>query len=94
MNKYAMIGYYPNEVSGGVYAVGNEGVTTEEAKEHAAREHLELFQLFPLKGQQSGPHRFYRRNENGNYVHGRSREFAARLSGYVGGLIEEDEANK
>lgn len=32
MHKYAMIGYYPREISGQVYAVGNEGVTINEAK--------------------------------------------------------------
>ena len=90
--KYAMIGYYPNEVSGGVYAVGNEGVTAKEAKEQAAEEDLELYQLFPLRGKQSGPHQLYRRQEDGTYKQGRSREFAARLSGYVGGLIANDEA--
>ncbi|MDP9476830.1 MAG: hypothetical protein M3R38_14280 [Actinomycetota bacterium] len=36
MHKYAMIGYYPIEVSGQVYAVGNEGVTVDEVKERAA----------------------------------------------------------
>jgi hypothetical protein len=56
MKKYAMIGYYPSDVGGGVYAVGNEGVTVAEAKEHAAKEGLELFQVFPLQGQESGPH--------------------------------------
>jgi hypothetical protein len=94
MNKYAMIGYYPNAVSGGVYAVGNEGVTVDEAKEHATREDLECFQLFPLRAKPTGPHRFYRRDEDGQYKHGRSREFAARLSGYVGSLIEKDVAGK
>ncbi len=94
MNKYAMIGYYPNDVSGQVYAVGNEGVTVDEAKEHAAREGLELFQLFPLRDKPTGPHRFYRRDEDGEYKHGRSREFAARLSGYVARLIEKDEAGE
>lgn len=93
--KYAMIGYYPNEVSGGVYAVGNEGVTTRKAKELAAKEDLELFQLFPLQGKETGQHQFYRRNEHGEYKQGRSREFAARLSGYVGRLIiEKDEAGE
>ena len=92
MKKYAMIGYYLSDVGGGVYAVGNEGVTVAEAKEHAATEGLELFQLFPLQRHESGPHQFYRRQEDGTYKQGRSREFAARLSGYVGSLIEEDEA--
>ncbi len=90
--KYAMIGYYPNEVSGGVYAVGNEGVTTQEAHERAVEEDLELFQLFPLRGQPTGQHRFYRRQVDGAYKQGQSREFAARLSEYVGGLIEKDDA--
>ena len=88
-----MIGYYPQQVHGQVYAVGNEGVTVEEAKEHAAKEGLELFQLFPLPGE-GGGHRFFRRQEDGSYKQGRSREFAARLSGYVGSLIEKDEAGK
>ncbi len=92
--KYAMVGYYPSDVSGGVYAVGNEGVTTQEAKERAAEEGLELFQLFPLRGKPTGNHRFYRLKEDGNYEHGRSREFAARLSEYVGSLIEKDEASE
>jgi hypothetical protein len=94
MKKYAMIGYYPDGVSGQVYAVGNDGVTVEEAKEHAAKEDLELFQLFPLPGEEVGPHQFYRRQEDGKYKQGRSREFAARLSEYVGGLIKKDEAGK
>jgi hypothetical protein len=94
MNKYAMIGYYPDLDKGGVYAVGNEGVTVKKAKELAAKEDLELFQLFPLQGKQSGPHQLYRRKEDGGYKQGRSREFAARLSGYVGRLIEKDEAIK
>jgi hypothetical protein len=89
-----MIGYYPNDVSGQVYAVGNEGVTVDEAKEHATREGLEMYQLFPLRYKPTGQHLFRRRNEDGDYVQGRSREFAARLSGYVGGLIEKDEADK
>ncbi len=92
MHEYAMIGYYPS--GGGVYAVGNEGVTVKEAKELAAKEGLELFQLFPLQGKESGPHQFYRRQEDGTYKQGRSREFAARLSGYVGALIEKDEAGQ
>ena len=91
MPKYAMIGYYPLHVSGQVYAVGNEGVTVEEAKERAAEKGLEMFQLFPLPGE-GGGHRFYRLHENGKYAQGQSRYFAARLSGYVGGLIEKDEA--
>jgi hypothetical protein len=38
MQEFAMIGYYPPDVGGGVYAVGNEGVTLEEAKQvHAPR---------------------------------------------------------
>lgn len=92
--KYAMIGYYPNEVSGGVYAVGNEGVTAQEAKEQAAEEDLELYQLFPLRGKETGQHQLYRRQEDGTYKQGRSREFAARLSGYVGRLIEKNEASE
>jgi hypothetical protein len=92
--KYAMVGYYPNDVSGGVYAVGNEGVTTQEAKKRAAEEGLELFQLFPLRGKPTGDHRFYRLKEDGSYKRGESREFAARLSGYVGSLIEKDEASE
>ncbi len=92
--KYAMVGYYPNDVSGGVYAVGNEGVTVKEAKERAAEEGLELFQLFPLRGKPTGDHRFYRLEEDGSYKRGESREFAARLSGYVGGLIEEAKADQ
>ncbi len=94
MKKFAMIGYYPNSVSGGVYAVGNEGITLEDAKELAAEESLELFQLFPLKDKETGQHQFYRRQEDGSYKQGRSREFAARLSGYVGSLIEKDEAGE
>lgn len=91
MYKYAMIGYYPNEIRGQVYAVGNEGVTTKEARRLAAEEGLEMYQLFPLPGE-GGGHRFYRRKDDGGYKQGRSREFAARLSAYVGGLIEKDEA--
>jgi hypothetical protein len=91
-NRYAMVGYYPLHVNGQVYAVGNEGVTVKEAKDRAADEGLELFQLFPLRGKDTGPHQLYRLHENGKYVQGRSREFAARLSGYVGKLIERDEA--
>ncbi|MBA4116220.1 MAG: hypothetical protein H0X71_07225 [Rubrobacter sp.] len=94
MKKFAMIGYYPNSVSGGVYAVGNEGITLEDAKELAAEESLELFQLFPLKDKETRQHQFYRRQEDGSYKQGRSREFAARLSGYVGSLIEKDEAGE
>jgi hypothetical protein len=92
--KYAMIGYYPIDVSGQVYAVGNEGVTVEEAKEHAAGEGLEMYQLFPLRYKPTGQHLFRRRNEDGDYVQGRSREFAARLSEYVGRLIEKDVAGE
>ena len=91
MNKYAMIGYYP---SGPVFAVGNEGVTTKKAKEHAAREGLECFQLFPLLNKPTGQHLFYYRDEDGKYKKGKSRYFAARLSGYVGGLIAKDEARR
>jgi hypothetical protein len=93
MPEYAMIGYYPPHVSGQVYAVGNEGVTVQEAKNRAAEEGLEMFQLFPLRGKDSGPHQFYRLHEDGKYEQGRSREFAARLSEYVGGLIDKDEAS-
>lgn len=93
MHRYAMIGYYPQEVSGQVYAVGNEGVTTKEAQERAAEEGLEMFQLFPLPGE-GGGHRFYRRKKDGGYKQGESREFAARLSAYVGGLIVKDKADK
>ena len=92
MKKYAMIGYYPPGSIGQVYAVGNEGVTVAEARERAAEEGLELFQLFPLPGEESGPHQFYRHHVDGTYRQGRSREFAARLSSYVGGLIKKDEA--
>jgi hypothetical protein len=93
MHKYAMIGYYPSEVSGQVYAVGNQGVSAKEAQRRAAEEGLELYQLFPLPGEGSG-HQFYRRQEDGGYKQSRSREFAARLSGYVGRIIEKDEANE
>jgi hypothetical protein len=92
--KYAMIGYYPNDVSGQAYAVGNDGVTVDEAKEHAAGEGLECFQLFPLRDKPTGQHRFYYRDEGGKYAQGRSRYFAARRSAYVGRLIEKDEAGK
>lgn len=92
-NRYAMVCYYPPHVSGQVYAVGNEGVTVEEAKDRAAEEGLEMFQLFPLRGEDTGPHQFYRLHEDGKYKQGRSREFAARLSGYVDGLIKKDEAS-
>jgi hypothetical protein len=88
-----MIGYYPIHVSGQVYAVGNEGVTVKEAKERAAEEGLEMFQLFPLPGE-GGGHRFYRSREDDGYKQSKSREFAARLSGYVGGLIERDKAGQ
>ena len=92
MDKFAMVGYYP---SGQVYAVGNEGITRDGAKERAAEEGLEVFQLFPLHGQEeTGDHVFYRRRSDGGYEIGRSREFAARLSPYVGGLIKNDEAGK
>jgi hypothetical protein len=90
---YAMVGYYPLHVSGQVFAVGNEGVTVQEAKDYAAKEGLEMFQLFPLRNKDTGPHRFYRLHEDGKYKQGRSREFAARLSEYVGGLIVRDEAS-
>jgi hypothetical protein len=93
MYKYAIIGYYP---SGVVYAVGNEGVTPVEAKEHAAKQDLECFQLFPLERQppKGGHHGFYRRDENGEYRKGRSRYFAAKVSPYVAKLIEKDEADE
>ena len=42
MHKYAMIGYYPLEVRGQVYAAGNEGVTAKEAHERATEESLEM----------------------------------------------------
>jgi hypothetical protein len=42
MKKFAMVGYY-HDYEGGVYTVGNEGVTVEEAKERAAKEELALF---------------------------------------------------
>lgn len=93
MYKYALIGYYPEQIHGQVYAVGNEGVTVEEAKELAANEGLELFQVFPLPGE-GGGHRFFRRQEDDSYKQGRSREFAARLSAYVAGLIQEDKSEK
>jgi hypothetical protein len=93
MKKFAMIGYY-HDHEGGVYAVGNEDVTLQEAKERAAKEGLALFQLFPLQGKETGQRQFKRRLEDGTYnKQGRSREVAARLSGYVGNLIEKDEAN-
>lgn len=77
------------------HAVGNEGVTRAGAKERAAEEGLEGFQLFPLQGQEeTGGHHFYRRQEGGDYEMGRSREFAARLSSYVAGLIKKDESGK
>jgi hypothetical protein len=94
LKKFAMIGYY-HETEGGVYAVGNEGVTIQEAKERAAKEGLVLFQLFPLQGKESGDHQFYPRQGDGSYnKQGKTRYFCARLSGYVGRLIEKDEANK
>ena len=94
MKKFAMIGYY-HETEGGVYAVGNEGVTIQEAKERAAKEGLALFQLFPLQGKESGDHQFYPRQEDGSYnKQGKSRYFCARLSPYVGRLIAKDEAGE
>ncbi len=91
MYKYAMIGYCP---SGGVCAVGNEGVTTVDARKLAAKAGVEVFQLFPLDKGQAGQHLFYRRKENGGYEKGQSREFAARLSEYVAKLIEKGVAGK
>lgn len=92
--KYAMIGYYPNHVCGQVYAVGNEGVESGEAKKIAREEGLEMYQLFPLPGE-GGQHQLRRwSDEKGRYTQGQSREFAARLSGYVGKLIEEDKARR
>ena len=93
MYKYAMVGYYS---SGVAYAVGKPGVTPDEAKEQAAKEGLGSFQLFPLERHppRGGQHGFYRRDENGEYKKGRSREFAAQLSPYVAKLIEEDEAEE
>ena len=64
-------------------------------KERAAKEGLALFQLFPLQGKETGQHRFYRRQKDGTFKkQGRSREVAARLSGYVGNVFEKDEANR
>ena len=78
---------------GGVYAVGNEGVTLQEAKERAAQEGLALFQFFPLQGKETGQHQFYPRQADGSYnKQGRSRYFCARLSPNVGRLIAKDEA--
>ncbi len=93
MYRYAMVGYYP---SGVVYAVGSQGVTPKEAKERAAEEDLDSFQLFPLERQppKGGHHGFYRRDENGEYKKGQSREFATQLSPYVARLIEEAEARE
>ncbi len=93
MHKFAVVGYYP---TGAVYAVGNPGITLDEAKEHAAKEDLESFQLFPLerRSPKGGQHGFYRRDENGEYKKRRSREFAAQLSPYVAKLIEKDEAEE
>jgi hypothetical protein len=55
---------------------------------------LALVQLVPLQGKETGQRQFKRRLEDGTYnKQGRSREVAARLSGYVGNLIEKDEAN-
>lgn len=90
--KFAMIGYY-HRTEGGVYAVGNEGITRADAITTAAEEGLELFQLFPLEGKHTGQHQFYYRKQDGEYKQGQSRHFAARLSGYVGKLIERDEAD-
>ena len=42
MKKFAMIGYY-HDYEGGVYAVGNEGVTPKETKKRPAKEELALF---------------------------------------------------
>ena len=94
MKRVAMIGYY-HENKGGVYAVGNEGVRIQEAKERAAKEGLALFQLFPLEGKETGDHQFYPRQEDGSYnKQGKSRYFCARLSDYVGRLIAKDEAEE
>lgn len=92
MYRYAMVGYYP---SGVVYAVGSGGVTPKEARERAAREDLESYQVFPLERQppRGGHHGFYRRNENDEYKRGQSREFAAQLTPYVAKLIEKDKAD-
>ena len=92
--KRAMVGYYPG---GGVYAVGNPGITLTGARERAAKEGLVGFQLFPLGGDDAdgGEHIYRRRGENGTYTErGQSREFAAQLSEYVAGLIEKDEADE
>jgi hypothetical protein len=61
-----------------------------------AEEDLGSFQLFPLERHppSGGYHGFNRRDENGEYRSGRSREFEAHLSPHVARLIEEDEARK
>ena len=46
------------------------------------------------EGTETGAHRFYKLKEDGNYEHGQSRKFAARLSEYVGSLIEKAEASE
>lgn len=82
--RRAMVGYYPG---GGVYAVGNPGITLTQAQEMAARKGLAGFQLFPLGGDDAdgGQHIYRRRGEDGKYTEpGSSSEFAAMLSFYVG----------
>ncbi len=89
--KRAMVGYYPG---GGVYAVGNPGITLTEARERAAKEGLVGFQLFPLGGDDAdgGEHLYRRRGENGTYTErGQSWEFAAQLTEHVVGPIRDDE---
>jgi hypothetical protein len=80
--RRAMVGYYPG---GGVYAVGNPGITLTKAQEMAARKGLVGFQLLPLGGDDAdgGQHTYWRRGEDGKYTEpGSSREFAALLCFY------------
>lgn len=82
--RRAMVGYYPG---GGVYAVGNPGITLTQAQEMAARKGLVGFQLFPLGGDDAdgGQHTYRRRGEDGKYTEpGQASEFAAQLSFYAG----------